>query len=174
VASRIDRPVVRRLVFGTAAFAVVAVAVVATQVRLDWLHPVMAAFARRDPTIEAIDWAPLRDDLAARNLLRPGTIVGVPNWRDAGKIAYALGADVTTVCLNRDCRQFGLSYPAAQFVGGDLLILALDHPERVDGDLARSFASLAQLPDGAIRHAGRTLQPVAVFDARHLLAWPPP
>jgi 4-amino-4-deoxy-L-arabinose transferase-like glycosyltransferase len=174
VASRIDRPAVRRLVFGTAAFAVVSVVVVSTQVRWEWLHSVMAMLSRRDPTIEAIDWTSLRDDLAARDLLRPGTIVGVPNWRDTGKIAYALGPDITTVCLNRDCRQFGLSYPAARFVGSDLLILALDHPERVADELGRSFASLAQLPDGAIRHAGRTLQPVAVFDARHLLAWPPP
>jgi hypothetical protein len=161
-------------VFGTAAFAVMAVAVIATQVRLDWLHPVVAAFVRRDPTIEAIDWTSLGDDLAARNLLRSGTIVGVPNWRDTGKIAYALGPDVTTICLNRDCRQFGVTEPAARFVGSDVLILALDHPERVGSDLGRSFASLAQLPDGAIRHAGRTLQPVAVFDARRLLAWPPP
>ena len=34
---RIDRPPVRRLVWGTAAFVVLAVAVVATQVRFDWL-----------------------------------------------------------------------------------------------------------------------------------------
>jgi hypothetical protein len=174
-ASRIDRPVVvRRLLIGTAALAVASVAVIATQVRWEWLHPVMAAFVRRDPTIEAIDWTSLRDDLAARKLLRGGTIVGVPNWRDAGKIAYALGPDITTICLNRDCRQFGLADPATQFVGSDVLILAPDHPERVVGELGPIFASLAPLPDSAIRHVGRTLQPVAVFDARHLLAWPPP
>jgi 4-amino-4-deoxy-L-arabinose transferase-like glycosyltransferase len=173
VAARIDRPVVRRLLIGTAAFAVMAMAMIATQVRWEWLHPVMAAFASRDPTIEAIDWTTLRDDLAARNLLRAGTIVGVRNWRDAGKIAYALGPGVTTICLNSDCRQFGLADPASRFVGSDVLILAPDHPDRVAAELGRSFASLAQLPDSAIRHAGRTLQPVAVFDARHLLTWPP-
>ena len=174
VASRINWTVVRRLLIGTAAFAMASVAVIATQVRWEWLQPVMAAFARRDPTIEAIDWTSLRDDLAARNLLRPETIVGVPNWRDTGKIAYALGWDVTTICLNRDCRQFSMSYPAARFVGSDLLILAPDHPERVAAELGSSFASLAQLPDAAVRRAGRALQPVAVFEARHLLAWPPP
>jgi hypothetical protein len=174
VASRLDRPFVRRLLFGTAAFVAVTLAVIGTQVRWGWLHPVIAGLARRDPTIEAIDWTSLRDDLTARDLLRPGTIIGVPNWRDAGKIAHALGPDVTTLCLNQDCRQFGLAFPPARFIGDDLLILAPDHPERVPTELSRSFASLAQLPDSAIRHAGRTLQPVAVFDARHLLGWPPP
>jgi len=165
---------VRRLLFGTAAFGTAAAAIVATQVRFDWLHPVVAVFTHNDPSIDAIDWTSLRDDLATRGLLRPGSIVGVPNWRDAGKIAYALGPDVTTLCLNRDCRQFGIAYPPAQFIGNDLLILAPDHSGRVPAELGRAFASLAQLPDSAIRHGGRTLRPVAVFDGRPLLAWPPP
>ncbi len=174
VAERLNQPPVRRLLLGTAMFVVVAVAIVATQVRWGWLHPVIAQASRRDPTIEAIDWTSLRDDLTERGVLRPGIIVGVPNWRDAGKVAYALGPAVTTVCLNRDCRQFGLSYPSARFIGNDLLILAPEHGGQVPAELGRSFASLARLPDSAIRHAGSTLQPVAVFDARHLLAWPPP
>ena len=174
VARRLDQPIVRRLLFGTAAFGTAAAAIVATQVRFDWLHPVVAVFTHNDPSIDAINWTSLRDDLATRGLLRPGSIVGVPNWRDAGKIAYALGPDVTTLCLNRDCRQFGIAYPPAQFIGNDLLILAPDHSGRVPAELGRAFASLAQLPDSAIRHGGRTLRPVAVFDGRPLLAWPPP
>jgi hypothetical protein len=174
VASRLDRPAVRRVLFGTAAFVVLTVAVVASHVRWDWLQPVIALLARRDPTIEAIDWISVRDDLVARNLLRAGTLIAVPNWRDAGKLAYALGPDVTTLCLNRDCREFSLANPPARSVGKDLLILAPDHPEQVPVTLGGAFTSLARLPDSAIRHAGRTLQPVAVFDARQLLAWPPP
>jgi 4-amino-4-deoxy-L-arabinose transferase-like glycosyltransferase len=173
VAHRLDQPIVRRLLLGTAAFVVMSAATVATQVRFELLHPVVAAFARRDPAIEAIDWTLLRGDLAARGLLRAGTVVGVPNWRDAGKIAYALGPEVRTLCLNRDCRQFAMAYPPARFIGNDLLILAPDNPERVPGELGGSFASLTQLPDSAIRQAGRTLRPVAVFDARYLIAWPP-
>jgi hypothetical protein len=164
---------VRRMLYGTGAFVVITVTVIGTQARWGWLHPAIAEFARSDPTIEAIDWTSLRDDLAARGLLRPGTVVGVPDWRDAGKIAYALGPGVTTVCLNRDCRQFGLADPPARFIGNDLLILAPEHPERVPVELGRAFATLAQLPGSAIRHAGWMLQPVAVFDARDLLGWPP-
>ena len=112
-----------------------AVAVVATQVRFDWLHPLIAAVTRKDPghRRDRLDLAPRR--AAARNLLPPGTIVGVPNWRDAGKIAYALGPDVTTLCLNRDARQFGIAWPPAHFVGADVLILAPEHGERVAAEL---------------------------------------
>ncbi len=173
VAHRMDRPPVRRLLAGTAVFVVLGLTVVATQVRLDWLHPVIAALARKDPDIDAVDWSSLRDDLAARDLLRPGTIVGVPNWRDAGKIAYAVGPDMTTLCLSRDCRQFGFAWPPERFIGADVLILAPEHSERVVAELGPVFDSIAQLPDASIRHADRTLQMVAVYQARRLRAWPP-
>jgi 4-amino-4-deoxy-L-arabinose transferase-like glycosyltransferase len=173
VAQHLDRPPVRRLLLGTAIFVVVVVAIVAIQVRFDWLHPAIAAVTSSDPELDATDWTSLRRDLIDRHVLLPGTIVGVPNWRDAGKIAYAMGPDVTVLCLNRDCRQFGLAEPPARFVGHDVLILAADHPDRIPDELGRSFASLARLPDSAIIHANRILRAVAVFDAKHLLAWPP-
>jgi 4-amino-4-deoxy-L-arabinose transferase-like glycosyltransferase len=174
VARRLDRPMVQRLLAGTAVFVVLGMAVVATQVRFDWLRPVIAAVMRNDPDIEAVDWTSLRDELAARNLLRPGMIVGVPDWRDAGKIAYALGPDVTTLCLNRDARQFGIAWPPAHFIGADVLILAPEHRERVAADLGPAFDGIEPLPDASIRHAGRTLRTVAVFQARRLRGWPPP
>jgi hypothetical protein len=168
VARRMDQPGVRRLVWGTAMFVVLALAVVATQVRFDWLP--IAAFARRDPDIEAIDWTSLRDELA----LKPGAIVGVPNWRDAGKVAYALGPEVTTLCLNRDARQFGLAFPPSHFVGDDMLILAPEHGDRVPEELGSLFDKIEPLPPVTIRHAGRPLLSVPVFRATRLRAWPPP
>ena len=173
-ARRLDQPAVRVMLSGTALFVVLGLAVVATQVRFDWLHPVIAAVGRKDPDIDAVDWRSLRDDLVARNLLRPGTIVGVPNWRDAGKIAYALGPDVTTLCLNRDSRQFGIAWPPTRFIDADALILAPEHRERAVAELGPVFDSIEGLPDTSIRQAGRTLQAVAVFQAKRLRAWPPP
>jgi 4-amino-4-deoxy-L-arabinose transferase-like glycosyltransferase len=167
VAQRIDRPPVRRLVLGTAAFVVLMVAVVATQVRFDWLP--LAQFVRRDPDIEAVDWTSLRGELA----LKPGAVVGVSNWRDAGKIAYALGPDVTTICLNGDARQFGLAFPAARFVGDDMLILAAEHDDRVPVELGGMFEAIEPLGLVPVRHAGRVLFSVAVFRASHLRAGPP-
>jgi 4-amino-4-deoxy-L-arabinose transferase-like glycosyltransferase len=168
LARRINLPAVRRLLTGTAVFVVLGMAVVATQVRFDWLHSVIDAVARRDPDIEASDWTSLRD------LAPPGSVVGVPDWRNAGKIAYALGPDVTVLCLNRDARQFGLVQPAARFIGADMLILAPEHGERVADELAGAFDSVQRLPDATIRHAGRSLARVTVFEARRLRGWPPP
>ena len=168
VEERIGQPPVRRLIWGTAGFVVLAVAVVATQVRFDWLP--LAQFVRRDPDIEAVDWTSLRAELA----LPPGAVVGVPNWRDAGKIAYALGPDVTTICLNRDARQFGFAVPAQRFVGRDMLILAPEHGDRVPQEFEGIFGAIEQLAPVPVRHAGRTLFSIAVFRASHLRAWPPP
>ena len=154
-------------------FVVLAVVVVATQVRFDWLHSLVAAVTRSDPDVEAIDWTSLRDELSARNLLPPGAIVGVPNWRDAGKVAYALGPEMTTLCLNRDARQFGIAEAPSRFLGADVLILAPEHGDRVPAELGGSFDAIERLPDASVTHAGRTLLHVAVFRGRRLHAWPP-
>ena len=162
-----DRPrLAGRASTATAIFVLLALAVVCTQVRLDWLH---SAFAR-DPDIEAIDWVSVRQNLDARGLLAPGTIVGVPDWRDAGKIAYALGPDITVTVLNRDTRQFGFVAPGAAFVGRDMLLLAPEHAERAVARLGPRFAHIEALAPAPIRDAGRVLANVAVFRAGPFLA----
>lgn len=164
VEQRLDQPWVRRLVHGTAGFVVITVLIVATQVRFDWLYPVLARVARHDPDVEAVDWTSLH--------VPPGTIVGVPNWRDAGKIAYALGPDVTTLCLNRDCRQFTYADPPSRHIGADMLILAPEHGDRVVGELAGAFDAIDPLPPMQVHHAGRTLLTIAAFRAHRLRGWP--
>jgi len=172
VARRLAQPMIRQAIFGTTCFVILGVATVATQVRYDWLHSLIATVVWHDPDLEALDWTSLRDDLIARGLLHPGSIVGVPNWRDAGKIAYAFGPDVTTLCLSTDARQFGIAEPVGDYLGADILILAPDHPERVPRELGASFDYLERLPDSAIIHNG-VFQPVAVFRANQLRHWPP-
>jgi len=174
VATRLPHKAVRRALRATAAFVLIAAAVVATQVRFHWLHPVIAHMARQDPDLEAIDWTSLRADLAARGLLDAGTVVGVPDWRDAGKIAYALGPGVTVLCLNRDAREFGLADPPERFVGQDVLLLVPEHAKRATQALAPVFDSIDALPPAPIRHAGRVLAEVAVLRGHRLRAWPPP
>jgi 4-amino-4-deoxy-L-arabinose transferase-like glycosyltransferase len=174
VAARAQVPAVRRAIAATAVFVVLTAGVVASQLRWDWLHPVIAAVSSQDPTIQGIDWVSLRDELAERDLLSSGTLVGVPDWRDAGKIAYALGPDVTTLCLNRDGRQFGIAWPPARYLGDDVLILAPEHADRVPSELTGVFDRIEPLAPVTIRHAGRTLATVAVFRGQRLRAWPPP
>jgi 4-amino-4-deoxy-L-arabinose transferase-like glycosyltransferase len=176
VARHLDNRHVRRTLIGTAAALVAVVAVVAVQVRTDWLQPAVTAFAHgRDPDLDGIDWTSLRTDLAARGLLdRPGLVVGATNWRDAGKIAYALGPRVTVIVLNSDARQFGFGVTPADVIGQDVLIVALEHADRVAAEYGRSFASIEALPSAAISHAGQDIATVAVFLGHRLLAWPPP
>lgn len=159
VAMQWERPAVRAAIFGTAALGLVSVTVIGTQIRFDWLRAMMPA---KDPTAEGLDWTSLRDDLAARDLLHPGTVVGVPNWRDAGKIAHALGPDVTVICLNQDSRQFGFAFPAGRWAGADILLLVADHPDAVIPALRGEFNRIDTLPASAVILRGRTLKTVAI------------
>ena len=137
VATHWHQRAVRATIAGTACLCIVSLSVIGAQIRFDWLHVVMPA---KDPTAEGLDWTSLRDDLSARGLLRPGTVVGVPNWRDAGKIAHALGPDVTVICLNQDAREFGLASPPERWAGHDMLLLIADHPDTVIPALRDMFS----------------------------------
>jgi hypothetical protein len=167
-----DRAWVRRTVACTAILVLTAVAVIGTQTRLDWMGSIIASISRHDPTIEGVDWTSLRTELVSRDLLHPGTIVGVPNWRDAGKIGYALGPGVTVLCLNSDARQFGFADPPARFIGHDVLLLIPDHADRVISILSAKFASIDRLPAAPVLLHGRILMSVAVYEGHDLLKWP--
>ena len=167
IARWLDRPgraVVRGVLAATAALVVIVMLGLGTGVRFDWLHPAVALLApKTDPEAEGIDWLSLRQELAARGLLhRPGTVIGATNWRDAGKIGFALGGDVAVIVLDRDARQFGIVLPAADFAGHDVVILAPSHGERAVAALAPRFDAIDALPPAAIRHAGRVVAEVTV------------
>ncbi len=164
VAERLHVPAVRRAIGATAALIVGAAALIGLQTSTDFAGSLTASM-RKDPTIEGIDWTSVRSDLTARGLLPPGTIVGVPNWRDGGKIAYALGPDATVVCLNADSRQFGVATEA--HAGDDMLLIGL-------APVTGPFERIEPLAATSVRHRGRVLQAVSVSLGRHLIAWPPP
>lgn len=156
-AANIHRPFVRRTIAATATLTLLAAAIVAAQIRLDLLGPFMPA---KDPTAEGLDWTSLRDDLSSRGLLPPGVVVGVPNWRDAGKIARALGPGVETICLNEDCRNFGFASPAKNRAGATILILAVG--STIGPSLSGQFERIEPLAASAVVLRGRTVLPIAV------------
>jgi 4-amino-4-deoxy-L-arabinose transferase-like glycosyltransferase len=172
VAQRIDRRWVRRTIAGTAGLILLTLTIIGSQLQLDWLGGNLALLMRKDPTAEGVDWTSLRRDLVASGALAPGSVVGVPDWRDAGKIAYGLGPDVTVLCLNRDARQFGLAWPVRNFVGRPVLLLLPEHASRELARLAPHFAGFEVLPPAPIRLDGRVLQWVAVYRANRLVGWP--
>jgi hypothetical protein len=138
------------VVFGTGIFV--------AAVRCDWLGTVLAHFpSAQDPTMAVVDWMPLRDELRQRGLLeRPGLVVGATRWLDAGKIDYALGGRVRTLCLCTDPHEYGIIAPVADYAGSDVLIIA---PHTRAGEITTRFGSLFQsievLPPATLLHNGR-------------------
>jgi hypothetical protein len=165
IAQHADRAWIRRLVWTTATLVLAAVTVIATQLQLDWLAGRLAEVMQTDPTPEGVDWTSVRDDLRARGLLPSGALVAALNWRDAGKIGYALGPNTTMLCLNADSRQFGFAHPLGQFAGRDVLVLAVGQT----GPATQWFQSAQALPRTSVRLDGRILQTVTVLQGTGLV-----
>ncbi|MGH7155347.1 MAG: hypothetical protein ACREF3_15585 [Acetobacteraceae bacterium] len=162
----------RHVLIGTAALILGTVAVISTDIRSGWLHPLVAAIARHDPEVEGVDWTSLRTQLSRRDLLAPDTVVGVPNWRDAGKIAYALGPSATVIVLDPDARQFGIVHPARAYVGHPILVLSVGSPNDVPRSLSARFVSLEPLAPGSIDAWGQALEPMMVMRGHDLRVGP--
>ena len=170
IADRVNRAWLRRLLAGSAALVLASVIVIATQIQFDWLGGSLAAVMRSDPTAEALDWTSVRDDLRARGLLPPGTVAASFNWRDAGKFGRALGPDATMLCLSQDRRQFGFAAPPSDFAGQDVLLLALDSPDKAVAAATPWFRAVEVLSSTSVRVDGRLLRTVTVLLGRGLIA----
>ncbi len=172
IADRLDRPWVRRLVAGSAALLLAAVVAIATQIQFDWLGDSLTAEVHADPTAEGLDWISVRDDLQARGLLPPGTVAATFNWRDGGKIGYALGPATTMLCLSADSRQFGFADPPRDFAGQDVLLLVLGPAQQAVAQARRWFHDVEVLPGTSVRQGGRLLRTVTVLRGQRLLPKP--
>ncbi len=172
IAARIDQPAIRRVIGLTAGFIAGALVLVSTEVRLGWLQPAFSVMAKHDPDVEAIDWVSVRHELAARGLLVGEPIIAAADWRDAGKLSYALGPEATVVCLCTDARQFGLNKPVRDFVGQSMLVVITEHATRAVANLAPFFVRIEPLPPLMLRQDDRNLQAMALFRAIDLRRWP--
>ena len=174
IARHEDRGWVRRLIAGSAALVLLAIVVISTQIRFDWLGDRLTAIMQTDPTAEGVDWTSIRADLHQRGLLASGSVAAAIDWRSAGKIGYALGPGVTMLCLNQDARQFGFAYPPRDFSGRDVLVLVLDPAERGIIKAKQWFATTETLAPTSVRLEGRPLRMVTVLLGRGLLPQPDP
>jgi hypothetical protein len=120
--------------------------------------------AGADPEQQLLDWTGLRRDLTARGLLGADTVVGTPGWQDTGKVAYALGPDVTVLCLNPDSRQFSFGPRPAAYAGRDLLIVSTKPvtPASLAANGVR-FDSLDELPPVSLGHPARPGQRLLLY-----------
>lgn len=172
IAARLGQIWVRRMVVATAALLLTALLAVASQIQFNWLGGHLAAVMRKDPTAEGLDWTSIRDDLSHRGLLRANEAVGAFNWREAGKIGYALGPEARMLCLSGDARQFGFANPLVHDIGQDVLLLAVEPAARARQEAEPWFASVDVLTGTSIRLEGRVLGMVTVMRG-HGLHIPP-
>ena len=160
----------------TAAFVIVAVVFVASEVRFNWLYGVIEELSPdRDPNLDVVDWTSLRTEFEKRDLLRPGLVVATLKWHEAGKIDYALGGRVPVICLGPDPRQYGLTAGPDDHAGADVLIVA---PRRslaqIESQFGGRFASIEPIAPAIVMHAGRPAMEFPLFIGHQLHKSGPP
>jgi 4-amino-4-deoxy-L-arabinose transferase-like glycosyltransferase len=133
-AKRFDR---RIWAAGSAALLGAVVLVLASHVATGWITRAIALpRGAVDPTLEALDWAPLsRSPL----LDAPGRAAFVVStkWSDGGKIALALGPRIPVIVFSGDPRGMAFLDDSARFLGQDAVIVA---PQERLASLAATFA----------------------------------
>ncbi len=103
-------------------------------------------FAKGDPTLEALEWAPLRIELQRRGLLKSGLFVISGSPIDIGKIDQALH-DAMPMQVFGESKQYAFRYDPASLVGHDALIIGRRH--RMSGlreALAGYFETIEEMP----------------------------
>ncbi len=158
--------VVRIWLGTTAAFVIVAVVFVASEVRFNWLYGLIEELpVGRDPSLDVVDWTSLRADFENRGFLdRPGLVVATLKWHEAGKIDYALGGRIPVICLGPDPRQYGLTANPDDHVGADVLIVA---PRRslaqIESQFRDQFDAIEPVAPAGVMHAGRVAMELPLF-----------
>jgi Dolichyl-phosphate-mannose-protein mannosyltransferase len=166
-----SRPV-RIWLGATAAFVIVGVVLVASEVRFSWLSLITDFPLGKNPNLDLVDWNSLRSEIESRGLLdRPGLVVAALKWHEAGKIDYALGGRIPVLCLGRDARQYGLIANPDDYAGADVLIAA---PRRsfaqINGQFESLFDAIEPIAPATVMHAGRPAMSLPLFIGHRLRA----
>lgn len=159
VAARLDAGErwIRRAVVATAILVCGAAAIMATEVKWNWLPDIGEHFrSGRDPALQAVNWSSVAAAIKQRHDLdRPGVIVAGTNWRDTGKLDYALDGQVPVTCLCDDAREFGILRPLTNYAGADVVIVtAMASHEEVTRRYYEFFEQLTPAGPVVIEHAG--------------------
>jgi hypothetical protein len=140
---------------------------IATEVDWNW------SSALAEPSLQAVDWTPLRAELSRRHLLdRPNTIIAAPNWHDTGKLDYALGGNPSVLCLNTDARQYGFNPGPAAHIGQDVLIIAPHQTAvQITASYGNVFEKIEPLEPASFKLPGRTVD-FPLYLGHDLKRWP--
>jgi hypothetical protein len=130
-----------------------------------WHVRAWPTLARRDPTLEGVDWTGLSRGLDSLGVLnQPHTFVAGTSWIQAGKISYVLGPSVPVLALSADPREFAYLHDPADFRSQTAVIIdrlptRLDVTERY----AASFAAVRPIGVITIQRRGRPAFDVGVY-----------
>jgi hypothetical protein len=131
------------------------------------------AFRYPDPTLEAVEWTPLRRELATRGYLdRKDMFVVAPYWIDAARIDQALGGALPVIAFGdwNEPKNFELRYDRRTFLGRDALIIGVHIRPWVEARLRPFFASIEELPPVVFGRSGMPEISLRVLLGRKLLA----
>lgn len=131
-----------------------------------------ASFVKGDPTLESVEWSGLADYLAGSiRFKRADPFIIAANWREAGKIAQAMGESPTVVVATNDPRGFGYGREIGDLVGRNALIVMRSDPKPGELDrLSRCFAGLEPTGSVAFGRRGAPEIVIRLIYARELLA----
>lgn len=128
-----------------------------------------ALFAQRDPTLESLEWEPLRTELLARNLLdKKDLFIISHSWIDVGKIDFALNGTMPIQVFGKG-KQYAFRYKPGAFLGHDALIIGRsDRLEGIEAGLSSYFDSIEELPPFMFGRSGMREVTVRILYAKHL------
>jgi 4-amino-4-deoxy-L-arabinose transferase-like glycosyltransferase len=114
-----------------------------------------AAVAKKDPTLEALEWTALGDELRRRRLLDvSGLFIVAVHPIDMAKIDQALH-DAMPMQIFGESKQYAFRYDAAALVGRDALIIGRsDRIGAIEPLLVPYFRSIEELPPFAFGRSG--------------------
>ncbi len=148
---------------GTAIFLVGTVTLLASHAATGWIGWLAPNFsAARDPLIDLVDWHDLKTEFARRNLLDGAGLVGALNWIDAAKASYALGPDVTLLCLCVEPHHFRFIADPRNFVGRDvIMVTSALRQDRID-TLRTRFERIEMLDPVTVTRGGKPVLELAI------------
>lgn len=112
---------------------------------------------RSDPTLDAYDWMPLRDELVRRGAGRmDGPMIAGLRWNETGKVDFVVGDLAPVVVLNADARGFRFRQNEQDYIGRSALIVVTAESYRRDQALVDARFDRVDPPETfAIGRLGR-------------------
>jgi 4-amino-4-deoxy-L-arabinose transferase-like glycosyltransferase len=131
-----------------------------------------AAFRFGDPTLEVVEWTPLRVELQSRGYLdRKDMFVIVPHWIDAGRIDQALGGALPVVVFGdtSEPKNFDFRYDPKLLVGRDALIIGRKITPGTESSVRQYFQFVKELPPFMFGRSGMQEIELRIMLAKKLL-----